>query len=214
MGGLGTPAFGFYTPAVAWAYNGAARVPAYDPAEAKRLIKAAGGAVVTMAFVGRADSPPTPVSAGIARQLTAVGLRVRMVGVPGTEFVDFLRAGRGFDMVVISGIQGPDPDTMASRFGSTGSMQMMGYSNPELDAVLARGGSLADPAARAAEYFRAQEILAADLPIAPLFETIRITVYRDGLRGLPHDDAQGLVPDNTFNLVRMPASTPPRRTNK
>ena len=70
--------------------------------------------------------------------------------------------------------------------------------------MLARGGSLKDPVARAAAYYRAQEILAADLPIAPLFETIRATVYRDGLRGMPHEDARGLVAGYTFNLMRMP----------
>jgi ABC-type transport system substrate-binding protein len=80
----------------------------------------------------------------------------------------------------------------------------MGYRNPDLDHILARGGSLKDPVARAAEYYRAQAILASDLPIAPIFETIRTTVYRDGLRGVPHEDARGLVPGYAFNLIRMP----------
>jgi ABC-type transport system substrate-binding protein len=92
-------------------------------------------------------------------------------------------------------------------------MQMMGYSNPELDRVLARGGAAAEPAARAPLYYRAQEILAEDLPVAPLFETVRIAVHRDGLRGLPDDDARGLVADNTFNLVRLPAPAT-RRTDR
>ena len=206
MNGLGMPAFGFYTPAVAWAYNGAARVPAFEPLEAIRLVRTLHPPPVTLAFVGPPGAAPMPVSAEIVRQLTAVGLRVNAVPVPAAAFVDYLRAGEGFDMVVLSGSQGPDPDTMTARFGSTGSMQMMGYSNPELDRVLARGGALADPAARAPLYFRAQEILADDLPIAPLFEPLRIVVYRDRLRGVPDDDARGLVAEYTFNLVRMPAS--------
>ena len=78
----------------------------------------------------------------------------------------------------------------------------------------ARGGAVADPAARAPLYFRAQEILAEDLPIAPLFEPLRIGVYRDRLRGLPDDDARGLVPEYTFNLVRMPASPAGPRTER
>jgi peptide/nickel transport system substrate-binding protein len=214
MGGLGMPAFGFYTPAVAWAYNGAARVPTYDPIEAIRLVRTLHPPPVTLIYVGSPGAAPTPVSAEVARQLTAVGMRVTAVPVPAQQFVDYLRAGEGFDMVVLSGFQGPDPDTMTARFGSTGSMQMMGYSNAELDRVLARGGAVADPAARASAYYRAQEILAADLPIAPLFETIRIAVYRDGLRGLPDDDARGLVADNAFNLVRMPVPPSGRRTEK
>jgi hypothetical protein len=31
-----------------------------------------------------------------------------------------------------------------------------------------------------------------------------VTVFREGIRGLPHEDAQGLVADYTFNLVRLP----------
>lgn len=107
-------------------------------------------------------------------------------------------------MVIVAGSQGPDPDTMVARFGSTGTMQIMGYSNPKLDELLARGGMTPDPVSRAASYFRAQEILAEDLPIAPLYESIRVAVFRDGLRGVPHEDARGLVADYTFNLMRLP----------
>jgi len=106
--------------------------------------------------------------------------------------------------VLFAGDQGPDPDTMVSRFESHGKMQIMHYSNPELDAVLARGGASNDPAVRTKAYFRAQEILAADLPIAPLYESLRITIFRDGIRGLPSEDANGLVGDYAYNLVRLP----------
>jgi ABC-type transport system substrate-binding protein len=140
----------------------------------------------------------------VIRQLEMVGLRVAARPIPPPELLRRLLAGLDFDMVVLSGSQGPDPDTMTARFGSAGSMQVMGYANPDLDRALARGGSIADPAARAAAYLRAQEILAVDLPIAPLFEIIRATACRESLRGLPHDDARGLVPDSTFNLVRLP----------
>ncbi len=203
LSGLGTPALGFYTPAVAWAYNGNARVPAFDPKEARRLIAAIHPAPVKFAYPGLPDAQPTALGSEIIRQLEAVGLRMDPKPIPPPELLNRLVAGFDFDLVTLSGNQGPDPDTMTSRFGSAGSMQVMGYGNPDLDRVLARGGSLTDPAERAAAYFRAQEILAADLPIAPLFETIRTTVYRDGLRGLPQEDARGLVADSTFNLVRL-----------
>jgi len=65
---------------------------------------------------------------------------------------------------------------------------------------------ISDPTSRAAAYYRAQDILAVDLPIAPLYETMRVAVFREGIRGLPHEDASGLVPDYTFNLVRLRAA--------
>ena len=129
---------------------------------------------------------------------------MRLKPKPSQDYVDRLQSERDFDIVTLTGNQGPDPDSLAARFGSAGSMQVMGYANADLDAVLARGSRQLDPTARVSAYFRAQEILAADLPIAPLYETVRITVFRDGIRGLPHEDAQGLVPDFTFNLVRLP----------
>ena len=204
LSGIGTPALGFYTPAVAWAYNSNARVPAYDPAEARRLVATIAPPPVLFGFPGTPDAAPNPVGTEVMRQLKAVGFRVEPHPIPPPELLTRLLSGLDFDIVILSGAHGPDPDNMAARFGSSGSMQVMGYSNAELDRTLARGAAARDPLERAASYFRAQDILAADLPIAPLYETIRATAYRDGLRGLPQDDARGLVADYTFNLVRLP----------
>jgi ABC-type transport system substrate-binding protein len=204
LSGYGTPAFGFYTPAVAWAYNGDARVPPRDIATARRLIaEVQPSKPLVFPFSGAPGAPP-PLVTEIRRQLSDAGLRIAARPVPPAEFLPRLLGGLDFDLVVLAGIQGPDPDTMTARYGSAGSMQVMGYANPDLDAVLARGGALANPLSRAAAYFRAQEILAADLPIAPLYETIRIAVFRDGLRGLPAEDARGLIADYAFNLIRLP----------
>jgi peptide/nickel transport system substrate-binding protein len=207
LAGYGTPAFGFYTPGVAWAYNGNARVPPPDPGAARKLIaEAAPSRAAVFPFASAPGGEPSPLVAEITRQLTAVGLHFTTVPIPPTDMLPKLLAGLEFDLVVLAGNQGPDPDTMTARFGSAGSMQVMGYANADLDAVLARGGALTDPVSRAAAYHRAQEILAGDLPIAPLYETIRISVYRDGIRGLPGEDARGLTGDYAFNLVRLPRS--------
>jgi len=203
--GLGTPAFGFYTPGVAWAYNGQARAPALDVAEAKRLVAEVRPLrPLIFPFSKASGAPPSPVVTEIVRQLEAVGLRIELVPIEPTELLSRLLDGMDFDLVIIAGDQGPDPDSMVTRFGSHRLIQGTGYSNPELDAVLARGGASTDPAVRTEAYFHAQEILAADLPIAPLYEALRVTVYRDGVRGLPSEDANGLVGDYAYNLVRLP----------
>jgi peptide/nickel transport system substrate-binding protein len=209
LSGIGTPAVGFYTPSVAWAYNGNARAPEHDPAQAKRLLTEItrllpAPPTITFTFPGQPKASPSALGAEIIQQLQEVGLRVRPQPIPIREYLERLQTERDFDIVVLTGNQGPDPDSLVARFGSAGSMQVMGYANADLDAVLAKGGRQLDPTARASAYFRAQEILAADLPIVPLYETVRVTVFREGIRGLPHEDAQGLVPDYTFNLVRLP----------
>jgi ABC-type transport system substrate-binding protein len=143
----------------------------------------------------------------IRRQLGLVGLRVRLEAVAAPEYFKRLLVTHDFDMAVTAGSQGPDPDNLAARFGSSGSQQFMGYSNPELDARLAEGARQSDVVLRAQAYFRAQEILAEDLPIAPLTESVRITVFRDGVTGLPQEGARGLVGEYAFPLVRLRAET-------
>lgn len=199
--GAGAPAVGFYTPTVGWAYNGAARAPRHDLDAARQLLAAAAPrrAAVTLLCVSSAR----PFAEEVSRQLRAAGLRVRIDAVPAKEFFERLLRTRDFDMALTAGSQGPDPDNLAARFGSTGSQQFMGYSNPELDARLAEGARQSDVVLRARAYFRAQEILAADLPIAPLTETVRLTVHREGLKGLPQADARALVADYAFPLVRL-----------
>jgi peptide/nickel transport system substrate-binding protein len=209
LSGIGTPAVGFYTPSVAWAYNGAARVPDRDPIEAQRLWATVArqslpSPIITFMYPGQENAAPSALVAEVIQQLREVGMQVRLKPLPSHDYLERLQNEHDFDIVVLSGNQGPDPDWLVARFGSAGSMQPMGYANDELDAVLATGGRQLDPTTRASAYFRAQEILAADLPIAPLYETVRVTVFRDGIRGLPQEDAHGLVPDYTFNLVRLP----------
>lgn len=56
------------------------------------------------------------------------------------------------------------------------------YSNPELDALLAAGATEADATKRGEIYGQVQDILAADMPVANLFEMQFLTVYNDKLK--------------------------------
>jgi ABC-type oligopeptide transport system substrate-binding subunit len=103
----------------------------------------------------------------------------------------------------MSATHGPDPENLSFRFGSRTANPNLGYANPELDAALAAGAATVDLEARARSYFRVQEILARDLPIAPIAEAVHVAVFRSRVRGLPHAEASGLVPLNDFSLVRV-----------
>lgn len=203
LGGLGAPAFGFYTPTVSWAYNGDARAPAHDRLAARRLLAEALTAPLRLTLVVPEGGSAAALAGEVARQLDAVGIRVSVQRVTAGEYFARLMETRDFDLVMLSGSHGPDPESLASRFASNGAFQFMGYANAELDELLARAGREGDVATRARAYHRAQEILAADLPVAPLTESVRVTVFRAGLRGLPQVDARGLVPEYAFNLIRL-----------
>jgi peptide/nickel transport system substrate-binding protein len=207
--GFGTPALGFYTPAVSWAYNGDAHVPAYDPALARQLLAAAGQSSLELELLAAQVAPHADIARLLAEQLTAAGIRIRLVLAPLSQIQDRTIVRHDFDLALISGSHGPDPENLNLRFGSRGAIQFMGYSSPELDAALAEGARTVDLTRRAKAYFRAQEILARDLPIAPIVEGVRLSFFRRGVHGLPQVEARGLVPVNDYSLVRVePAPSP------
>ncbi|HSK78289.1 MAG TPA: ABC transporter substrate-binding protein, partial [Thermoanaerobaculia bacterium] len=204
--GYGAPGYGFYTPAVAWAYNAKALAPAFDPGGARKLVAAA--------LEGRAGAfEPVLLSAGIvpygdmarevARQLRAVGITVRLELEPPDRWFERAVERHDFDIALLGGSQGPDPESLNLRFGSRGLSQIMGYESAELDAAVSEGSRVVDPSLRARAYFRAQEILARDLPIAPLAESIRVVVCRREVTGLPQAEGRGLVPSHDYSLVRL-----------
>ena len=206
--GYGAPALGFYTPVVSWAYNGEAHVPPFDRRKARQLLAAAGlrpdarGAAVRLELLTPRLGAFEQIAALLRDQLRAVGIELRPVVLSPEQCTERTLTRHDFDLTLLSGSQGPDPENLEARFGSHGSLQFMGYANPALDAALNEGARSVDLPRRAQAYFRAQTILAHDLPIAPLAEGVRISVFRRGITGLPQAEARGLVPVDEYSLVR------------
>ncbi len=209
LGGYGAPGLGFYTPAVSWAFNSQAVAPAYDVAAAEALLDQAGlprkadGTRATFTLVTFEISPFRDVAQAVAPQLAAVGIAVKLNLVPSADFNKVVFEAHDFDLALANGSQGPDPEALNFRYGSSGGYQFMGYSSADFDAAIAEGGRKSDPKERAKAYYRAQEILAKDLPIAPLAEYAQFVVFRKGVTGLPQTEARGLVTFNDYSLVRM-----------
>jgi peptide/nickel transport system substrate-binding protein len=207
--GYGAPAIGFYTPAVPWAYHAGAAVPPFDPAAAESLLDAAGfnrtGANPRLAasLLTLNASPYTEMAALVAEDLRKVGISVTVTLLPATEWRRRVFDVKDFDIAFTDGSWGPDPDNLALRFSSTGAQQFMGYASAEFDAAVAEGGRTADPRDRVRAYQRAQEILARDLPLAPLVENVQILLYGSRLSGLPQVEARGLVTFQDYSLVRL-----------
>ncbi len=208
LAGYGAPGMGFYTPAVAWAYNPKATVPAFDTASAARLLGEAGlapdanGVRAKWTLVVSNVAVFADLTAETARQLRAVGIELTPVLLPAAEWTKRVFQDRDFDIALTNGSHGPDPENLNTRLGSNSSYQFMGYVSAEFDAVMAEGASKTKLDERAQAYFRAQEILARDLPIAPLAEFVQFIPYRDGITGLPQVEARGLVTFNNYALVR------------
>jgi peptide/nickel transport system substrate-binding protein len=210
--GYGAPAYGFYTPSVSWAYNPRALAPAFDPGRVRELLDAAGLVPGSRGIRFEPELPTPDLSAQVEiarevrRQLAAVGVAVRLEVLPFQQWFERVTKRHDFDLALLGGNHGPDPESLNARFGSRGNSQVMGYESPELDAALAEGARIPDLARRARAYLRAQEILARDLPIAPLAEMVQVTVCRKEVTGLPQAEARGLVPIRDYSLVRLNGS--------
>ena len=207
--GFGVPGFGFYTPAVSWAYDAGARAPEFDPGGAAALLDAAGlrpgpdGVRLRLRLLAPDLSPSTALVEEVRAQLAPVGVEIVPEIRPYEEWVRRTLDQHDFDLAFMSGSHGPDPENLSLRFGSQGYTQFMGYSNPELDDALAQGARTVDLPRRAAAYSRVQRILARDLPVMPLAEGVFLAVGRKGLRGLAQAEARGLVSANDYSLVRL-----------
>ena len=207
--GYGAPGYGFYTPAVAWAYDPNAQAPEYDLERARALLDAAGlrpdgrGIRLETVLLCPTLGPFRDLAREVADQLRKVGIAARVETVGVRQWMDRAIQRHDFELSMFGGRQGPDPENLNVRFGSRGTAQIMGYANSELDAALAEGSRTVDLARRARAYFRVQQILARDLPIAPLAESVNATLCRREVSGLWRMEARGLVPEGEFSLVRV-----------
>lgn len=77
-----------------------------------------------------------------------------------------------------------DPDYFPSTLVETGvSYNFSGYSNPELDELLAKGRADFDDELRKVHYDRIQEILNDDLPLIPVFHKTQVSVGNGMISG-------------------------------
>lgn len=218
MGGLGAPAVGWYTPDVEWAYNPHARVPDQDESAALQLLDAAGlrprDGVRARTTLITPDAPPYPeVARALQRQLARVGIITVIERLPLDEWTERVFHAHQFSLTLVAGTQGPDPDTLRRRFlADSDGGAYIGYSNPRFRDAVEHGARTVDIQERAAAYWRAQDVLAEDVPFIPLAENVKVVVSTRRVTGLPQLEARGLVGAYDFSLVKVGAgrADPPR----
>ena len=77
--------------------------------------------------------------------------------------------------------------TFTNIFRSGDPQNLSAYANPEYDRLLAAASSETDPASRAAHVTRAESILLADHPIAPLYFFVSKHLVRPGIAGFENN---------------------------
>jgi peptide/nickel transport system substrate-binding protein len=175
---------------------GAARLPPYDPAAARRIL-APRRLDLELAIAGKWRSSSS-AAVQIAAQLRAAGVATTVHSFSEGQFWG-PKSARGtlesgdFDLSLTGWSPSLDPDR-SYLFGCAavppGGGNAGGYCNPAFDAAEAGGAATYDPAARVRAYRLAHAILVRDMPVVPLgFERSAYVVsrrfegFRPGLLG-------------------------------
>jgi peptide/nickel transport system substrate-binding protein len=187
-----------------WAYDPKAYpdVP-YDPAQAGKLLDAAGWALgidgvrrkngkpLEVLFIMQAASPSDAVIGNAVTQYEkAVGVGVTLKAFNVAQLVAPVSQGGPvyggkFQMALYSFVNGDDPDT-TDQFACA-NVPPHGYNksricDPRLDALLERAQQTYDPAQRKAIYSRLEALLYADMPIMLLYQRPNLDVFTDRLQ--------------------------------
>ena len=190
----GVPAGTVYPEGKGWAADIA---PVYDPAGAEALLTEAGavkeggrwmldGAPLEIDIVTYGSRAALPVSAELTQAfLQAIGVTANIrVGEYGASN-DAIAAGEAdlFMQAWVTTPQGDPGAVLEALLKSNGGSNAGGYSNPELDQLLADGRTTFDADERKKIYDRVQAIIAADAAMLPVFHVSPVNVARPGLTG-------------------------------
>ncbi len=171
------------------------RVPSigYDPAEANRLLDAAGyrrGAGGVRQKDGRRLRLRITAQSGqiddeiaeqvIIAELQAIGIELSADNKTGISFREARYHG-DYDLLYGRWVTAADP-AYSVFFGTHGADNGQGYSNPALDQAMARVETAMQPEPRRAAAAEMQRILAADLPTIPLVSAVSLAATTDRLR--------------------------------
>ena len=194
--GFAKKAEGFYTPSVEWAYTDKYKMPEKDIEKAKKLLDEAGytpdangvrikGAeIVIFQFAVFSD-----IAKIVQANLKEIGIETTITTLEYAAWDERLNRGE-YDIALIGGNHGPDPESLSVRVGKDGALNHMHYDNPELDKLLKEGVLEADVEKRAEIYGNVQKILSEDLPVLPLSEWCYIVVTDENLTGHPIENQE------------------------
>ena len=211
LGGYGMIENRFYPSVIEWASNPGSTAPAFDVDGANALLDEAGFPMDGDSrlsfrlhlFTGWQEA--TDTATVLKEQLAAIGISIELVLLEYAAWDEAVTAG-DFDISLQGGFQGPDPANLNLRWGTEGSLNRWGYSNPEFDALLAQGDAGLSQEERQPIYFAAQAILAEDLPAIPIALQTYFAAFTSRLRGVwldPDDEASSQVGLNRFTLTRF-----------
>lgn len=213
--GKATLASGLLAP-LHWAYQAPQDPLSYDPAQAQKLLDAAGfpdpdgpgpKPRFTLQYKTSTDALPVAIARVIAAQLAEVGIAIELRPLEFHLFLSDVKKGN-FQLYTLSSAEIAEPNLYRNFFHSAfiptaanldAGLNRMRYRNPELDVLLDQGVREMNREKRRLIYARVQTILARDLPMLPLWHPNNVVVARrlvQGFRMWPSAQLSGLATVN------------------
>ncbi|WP_437882310.1 ABC transporter substrate-binding protein [Pseudomonas sp. LRF_L74] len=165
----------------------------YDPARAKRLIAESGVDVskIRLRLLNGEKGGAWERLAEYTRQsLAPLGIKVQVVTSDAATWYQRV-SDWDFDLTYNFSFQVGDPYLSTSYFYRGDNIvkgspfnNVVGYSNPQADALWKEAINTPDSKARQAVYWRLERILNADLPILPIYEMRFPTLYQPQVKNL------------------------------
>lgn len=193
MFGLGTPIGSFFPPHH-HAYIDLTAESAYDPALSKKLLAEAGhpnGFKTTLKL-----PPPVYARRGgeiIAAELREIGVEAEIIPVEWAQWLEQVFKGRDYDMTIVSHTEPNDLNIFARD------NYYFNYTSPAFREVIKQIEATSDTAKRTQLYQQAQKILAADAPVAFLFQLPKTGIWDAKVEGLWEN---GPIPANDLTAVK------------
>lgn len=171
-------------PEESWAYNADIRY-SYDPERARQLLKEADykGETIKLSIVS-GSAAVSQYAQVIQQNLKEVGINVEIEPLESSTLLDYLRLGK-FQMntsIWVGGNQ--DPIFLRDLFHSAespdknpnGGRNRSRYANPEFDRIITEAIESSDKERAKELYGKAQQIVARDLPLFPLWYPANMVV--------------------------------------
>lgn len=177
-----------------WSLN---RTAQYDPDAARAKLREAGaveqggrwmwqGQPLTLTIRTYASRAALPVTAELVQAyLAQIGIQVNVqIGEWGANNEALANGEADMHLQAWGSAPQGDPSYLLEALvDSNGHSNLGGYHNPELDRLIRAGRSEQDPNRRHELYTQAQQIVADEAALIPVFHASQLTIARDSLRG-------------------------------
>jgi len=191
------------------AYNPNAHAPAFDPAQAKQLLKDStyggpdGLPSITLAESGTGATAGDATSAILDMWRTNLGVDVQPQQAEPATFFQDIANGR-YQMFHLGWIMDyPDEEDLFNiHFESQSPNNDTGYNNPQVDALLHSALTETDPQKRIQDYQQAEQQILTDVPWVPLFFDRVHVLIKPYVQGFPLPAA--VVPRLRYVTVTTP----------